>query len=246
MPLLSEYWRIVITAHDSFVPGIVTTLTSGSVAPQPMDINPTFLRERSIIVRRTIRAVYGFFVHHVPIKFQPSTVKDCSRSDSRAIDCSSNRKCVEPANGIITSHHPPTMRTTNVWWHLKGTHIDMMDPQVASWPSASNPPPSTLPKPVTQGQLKAFKGKLSPWASPLWIGFPHSGTHRLDGRRPSHPSKRPTREASKLGRSKPPFNLWHKFAFMVTSLHRTIAKVADPVIRNVRNCQQKPVSRMLW
>jgi hypothetical protein len=114
-----------------------------------------------------------------------------------------------------TKGHPPTMRTTNVRWRLKGTCIDMADPQVAScnqvWPSASNPPPSTLLKHVTQGQLKAFKGKSSPRAGPLRVGFPHSRTLQLDRRRPSHPSKRPTREASKLGRSKPPFNLWHKF-----------------------------------
>lgn len=40
---------------------------------------------------------------------------------------------------------------------------DMADPQVAScirvWPSASNPPPTTLLKHVTQGQLKASKAK---------------------------------------------------------------------------------------
>jgi len=90
----------------------------------------------------------------------------------------------------------------------------MADPQVAScnqvWPSASNPPPSTLLKHVTQGQLKAFKGKSSPRASPLRVGFPHSRTHQLDRRQPSHPLKRPTGEASKLGHSKPLFNLWHK------------------------------------
>jgi hypothetical protein len=39
----------------------------------------------------------------------------------------------------------------------------------------------------------------------------HSRTHhRLDTRRPGHPSKRPAWEASRQGRSKPPFNLWHK------------------------------------
>src|SRR6266849_562394 len=47
----------------------------------------------------------------------------------------------------------------------------------------------------------------TPRTDPLRAGFPRGGTHPLDSRRPSHPSKRPTREASKPGRSKPPFNL---------------------------------------
>jgi hypothetical protein len=38
-------------------------------------------------------------------------------------------------------------------------------------------------------------------------------THQLDMRRPGRPSKRPTGEVSKPGRSKPLFNLRHKFAF---------------------------------
>jgi hypothetical protein len=47
--------------------------------------------------------------------------------------------------------------------------------------------------------------KSSPRASPLRVGFPHGRTHQLDGRRPSRPSKRPTREASEPGSLKAPF-----------------------------------------
>jgi len=56
---------------------------------------------------------------------------------------------IEPANGITSfpilarpkwdppfpngnKGHPPSMRTTNVRWHLKGACTDMADPQVAS------------------------------------------------------------------------------------------------------------------
>ena len=48
--------------------------------------------------------------------------------------------------------------------------------------------------------------QITPGTDPLRAGFPRGRTHPLDWRRPSHPSKRPTREASEPGRSlKAPF-----------------------------------------
>jgi hypothetical protein len=73
------------------------------------------------------------------------------------------------------------------------------------WPSASNPPPSTSLKHVTKGQPKGFKGK-TPRASLLRVGFPRGRTHPLDTRQPSHPSKRHTKEASKLGSLESPLS----------------------------------------
>src|SRR3981189_346840 len=49
------------------------------------------------------------------------------------------------------------------------------------------------------------KKKLSPRTSPLRVGFPHGRTLQLDQKQPSHPSKRPTGEASKPGPLKAPF-----------------------------------------
>ena len=64
---------------------------------------------------------------------------------------------------------------------------------------------STSLKHVSQGQHEAFKGKNTPRADPLRVGFPRGETHRLDGRRPGRPSKRPTGEASEPGSLKAPF-----------------------------------------
>jgi hypothetical protein len=69
-----------LMVHDSFASGIVTTLMNGSVDTRPVGITPT-LSERSIIVLGTVRVVHGSSTRCVPIKFQPSIVKDRSRSN---------------------------------------------------------------------------------------------------------------------------------------------------------------------
>jgi hypothetical protein len=88
------------------------------------------------------------------------------------------------------------------------THVDMADPRVASCIRFDHRQAVHLLQHCSsmshKGSLRLSKAKsISPWASPLRVGFPHSGTHRLNRRQPSHPSKRPTREASEPGHSSP-------------------------------------------
>src|SRR6202789_2379246 len=108
------------------------------------------------------------------------------------------------------------MGTTNVRQHLKGMHIDMADPQVASCIRFDHRQAIHLLQHCSSmshkdslrlQRQKETEKKKTPRTNPLRLGFPLSTTLQLDQRQPSHPSKRPTREASKPGRSKPLFNL---------------------------------------
>jgi hypothetical protein len=96
---------------------------------------------------------------------------------------------------------PPTMRTADVRRRLR----------IPKWLAASG---LTIGKQSTsfniaQARLtrtaRGFKGKDTPRAGPLQVGFPHGETHQPDMRQPSRPSKRPTGEASEPGSLKAPF-----------------------------------------
>jgi len=98
--------------------------------------------------------------------------------------------------------HPPTMRTADVrrrrripeWLAASGLTIGKQSTSFQRCSSMSH-----------KDSMRLFKGKNTPRASPVRVGFPHGESHRLDPRRPGRPSRRPTGEASGPGSLKAPF-----------------------------------------
>jgi hypothetical protein len=111
-------------------------------------------------------------------------------------------------------------KVTHLRWRLptsddtrKASHADMADPRVASCIRFDHRQAIHLlllcSSTSQKDGLKASKATRRLGPVPFEQAFPRSRSLPLDMRSPGHPSRRPTREASEPGRSKPLFNPRH-------------------------------------